>query len=102
MNIFKIQNDIIKKLPVYNTFTNQYRLYTIANSQMGIALDYLLFNLTASQKSDNRFMCEFPNCNNEFERIGKSKFCSNHSDNEIRAYIKHKSYIKNKDKKQIK
>lgn len=96
---YKKQYTITKQLPIYNEETLQYRLYTIAYSLMGIAYDSLLFSLTALNKSYMRKICEFPQCNNEFEPYGRTKYCDCHSNEEIRAYTKHLSYMKKKDTK---
>ena len=93
---YKNQYTITKQLPIYNTETEQYRLYTTAHSLMGIAYDTLLFSLTALKESYKRSVCEFPNCNNEFEKIGNSPYCSIHTPSEIRAYTQHKYYEKHK------
>lgn len=93
---YKIQYVITKQLPIYNEGTEQYRLYNTAYSLIGIAYDNLLFSLTALKESYKRSMCEFPNCNNEFEKIGNSPYCSMHTTEEIRAYTQHKYYMKHR------
>lgn len=90
------QHNITKSIPIFNSTSNEYRLYTTAFSQIGIAYDYLLNNLTATKIGTTRAICEMPECNNEFEKINKSNFCTAHKDEEIRKYINHKYYIKHK------
>ena len=87
---------ISNRLPIYNSQSEQYRFYTLAHSLIGIAYDYLLFNLSATKRNYERIVCEFPNCNNEFEKTGNSPYCSLHTMAEIRAYTQHKYYMKHK------
>lgn len=90
------QHNITKSIPIFNKTSDDYRLYTTAFSQVGIAYDYLLNNLTATKLGSTRAICEIPECNNEFEKLTKSNFCGAHSAAEIRKYINHKYYEKHK------
>lgn len=93
---------VSNRLPIYNSQNEQYRLYTLAHSLIGIAYDYLLFNLSATKTNSERVICKFPNCNNEFEKYTSSPYCGLHNPDEIRAYTQHKYYMKNKDKRKKK
>lgn len=95
----KNQYIVNKRLPIFNSTSNQYRLYLIANSLMGISYDYLLSGLTVSKISFERAICNYPDCNNEFEKIGTGKYCEIHQDDEFkRKHIKHMSYLRSKEK----
>lgn len=96
---YKLQYIVTKQLPIYNTTSHQYRLYTIAHSLMGIAYDHLLLNLTATKYNYERAICAIPSCNNEFEKIGKTIFCGEHEEWEIRRYINQKYYANKKNNK---
>lgn len=96
---YKNQYNISKRLPIFNSTSDQYRLYIMAHSLMGIGYDYLLSGLTVSKISFERAICNYPDCNNEFEKDGTGKYCPIHQDDEYkRKHIKHKSYLKNKNK----
>lgn len=95
----QIQYSITKRLPIFNTTSEQYRLYPMAYSLIGIAYDYLLNNLTATKVSPEREICAYPDCYNEFEKFGKGKYCYEHQDVK-RKHIKAKSYAKSNKKKE--
>lgn len=99
---YREQYIVTRQFPIYNEASEQYRLYTMANSLVGIAYDYLLFNLTTTKQSYEKRICEMPNCNNEFEKTSKSNFCNAHSQEEIRKYINHKYYMLHKNQSQPK
>lgn len=96
---YRLQYIVTKQLPVYNKTSQQYRLYTMAHSLMGIAYDHLLLNLTATKYNYERAICAIPSCNNEFEKIGKTIFCSEHEEWEIKRYINQKYYASKKNNK---
>lgn len=89
------QYTLTKQLPVFNEASQQYRIYQTSKSLMGIAYNYLLLNLSATEYSLRRKICDFPECNNEFEVIGKGVLCNNHTEEEIRWYRNKKDYDKN-------
>lgn len=99
---YRLQYIVTKQLPVYNKTSQQYRLYTMAHSLMGIAYDHLLLNLTAIKYSYERAICAIPSCNNEFEKIGKSIFCGKHQKEEIKKYINQKYYANKKNENKTK
>lgn len=91
-----IQYSVTKSLPIFNTTSDQYRLYPVAYSLMGIAYNYLLNNLTTSKISFERVICRYPGCNNEFEKEGKLQYCDEHKGENNRKFRNHTYYMKTK------
>jgi hypothetical protein len=87
---------ITKQQPFYEPNKKQYRIIDNANSIIGIAYNKLLLNLTTNNSYD-RIICANPNCNNEFAKIGRRKYCKNKACQNVRNAIKSKrAYISKK------
>lgn len=99
---YKEQYQLTKQKPIYNEDSEQHRVYIIANSLMGIAYDKLLLNLTATEFSCERIICNVPHCINEFEQEKKYKRCILHrpggeKEDEAKHYDNQRNYKTNKN-----
>lgn len=91
---YKNQYIITKHLPIFNATSKQYRIYLTAYSLIAVAYNQLLLNLTSTEWSYERRICALPGCNNEFEAVGKIKYCEKHlnKDKNSIGYKERKKY----------
>ncbi len=84
---------ITRQLPIYNITEKIFELYYTANSLMGIAYNQLLLYLTSKYYLKiKRKICANPNCNNDFEKNGKTKYCESCSENKVSLELAKNKY----------
>ena len=74
---------ISKQIPIYNSFSGNYRIYECAYSIIGISYNELLFHLTAKEWSYKMVPCKYHKCINSFEKNKNQHYCINCIENGI-------------------
>lgn len=89
---------VSKTIPIYNSYTKEFRFYEKASSLIGIAWNRLLQVLITTEYGYTRVPCRNEECNNYFVKDGKNQFCDTCRNNGTARKIIYREYNKKRKK----